>query len=91
MLQHLPQHISGVSVPWTYFGMMFSTFCWHNEDLWFPSINFLYEGETKVWYGVPGDHAETVKQVRKEAVCTQCSHAMHIALCVYSDIFQHNV
>jgi len=62
-LQHLPQHISGVSVPWTYFGMMFSTFCWHNEDLWFPSINFLYEGETKVWYGVPGDHAETVKQV----------------------------
>eukprot|EP00658_Telonema_sp_P-2_P085102 TRINITY_DN9627_c0_g1_i3.p1 TRINITY_DN9627_c0_g1~~TRINITY_DN9627_c0_g1_i3.p1 ORF type:complete len:586 (-),score=122.54 TRINITY_DN9627_c0_g1_i3:491-2248(-) len=65
-LQHLPQHISGVSQPWTYLGMLFSTFCWHNEDLWFPSINYLHQGDPKVWYGIPGEHAPIVPKVIEE-------------------------
>ena len=38
MLQHLQTSINGVNVPWLYVGMLFSSFCWHNEDN-YHSIN----------------------------------------------------
>lgn len=46
--------------------MCFSTFCWHNEDHWSYSINYLHWGEAKTWYGVPGDGAEKFEHAMKQ-------------------------
>ena len=49
--------IEGISIPWLYVGMLFSAFCWHNEDHYSYSINYVAEGAAKHWYGVPGPQA----------------------------------
>lgn len=65
VFKHINTNISGMIVPWMYVGMCFSTFCWHNEDHWSYSINFLHWGEPKSWYGVPGEHADTFERAMK--------------------------
>ncbi|XP_062545101.1 lysine-specific demethylase 5 [Armigeres subalbatus] len=67
ILGHINADISGMKVPWMYVGMCFATFCWHNEDHWSYSINYLHWGEPKTWYGVPGNRAEEFEVAMKSA------------------------
>uniref|UniRef100_A0A146KQ53 [histone H3]-trimethyl-L-lysine(4) demethylase n=1 Tax=Lygus hesperus TaxID=30085 RepID=A0A146KQ53_LYGHE len=67
VLSHITANISGMKVPWMYVGMCFATFCWHNEDHWSYSINYLHWGESKTWYGVPGSRANDFETTMKQA------------------------
>ncbi|KAI7904086.1 uncharacterized protein BX663DRAFT_506344 [Cokeromyces recurvatus] len=60
--------ISGMMIPWLYIGMCFSAFCWHNEDHYTYSINYMHWGETKTWYGIPGSDANKFEETMKKAV-----------------------
>lgn len=56
MLKYLPSNIKGITTPWLYCGSLFSTFCYHVEDLNLMSINYMHaadEGSGKLWYGAP--------------------------------------
>uniref|UniRef100_A0A673Y264 [histone H3]-trimethyl-L-lysine(4) demethylase n=1 Tax=Salmo trutta TaxID=8032 RepID=A0A673Y264_SALTR len=66
LLCHINADISGMKVPWLYVGMVFSAFCWHIEDHWSYSINYLHWGEPKTWYGVPSVAAERLEEVMKK-------------------------
>lgn len=63
--------ISGISVPWIYFGMLFSTFCWHTEDLYLYSLNYMHSGAPKIWYGIPHNQKEKMDEyIRKKYYAT---------------------
>ncbi|XP_012946958.1 lysine-specific demethylase 5A isoform X2 [Aplysia californica] len=66
VLCHINADISGMKVPWCYVGMCFSSFCWHIEDHWSYSINYLHWGEPKSWYGVPGPAATKFEDAMRE-------------------------
>jgi hypothetical protein len=66
VLQYIQSNISGMKVPWVYAGMCFSSFCWHTEDHWMCSINYLHCGQPKTWYGVPPSYAEALEQTIRE-------------------------
>ncbi|KAH7191878.1 PLU-1-like protein-domain-containing protein [Fusarium flagelliforme] len=68
LFKHIKSDISGMTVPWVYVGMIFSTFCWHNEDHYAYSANYQHLGATKTWYGIPGEDAEKFENAMKEAV-----------------------
>ena len=63
VFRHIKTDISGMIIPWLYVGMVFSAFCWHTEDHYTYSINYLHWGETKTWYGVPSFDADKFEQV----------------------------
>ncbi|KAF5403943.1 hypothetical protein PHET_02650 [Paragonimus heterotremus] len=67
-LRFLPRDISGMIVPWVYVGMVFSCFCWHTEDHWSYSINYLHTGSPKTWYGVPTDSADAFEAAMRAEV-----------------------
>ncbi|XP_069489794.1 lysine-specific demethylase 5B isoform X1 [Ambystoma mexicanum] len=66
VLVHITADICGMKLPWLYVGMCFSSFCWHIEDHWSYSINYLHWGEPKTWYGAPGYAAEQLEEVMKK-------------------------
>lgn len=68
LFRYIKSDISGMTVPWVYVGMIFSTFCWHAEDHWAYSANYQHFGATKTWYGIPGEDAEKFEAAMREAV-----------------------
>ncbi|KAF9960067.1 hypothetical protein BGZ72_008025 [Mortierella alpina] len=68
LFRHINSDISGMMVPWLYVGMCFSTFCWHNEDHYTYSINYMHWGETKTWYGVPASDAIKFEETMRQSV-----------------------
>lgn len=68
LFRHIKTDISGMTVPWLYVGMIFSTFCWHNEDHYAYSANYQHFGSTKTWYGIPGEDALKFENAMREAV-----------------------
>ena len=58
-------HISGITMPWFYFGMTFSTFCWHTEDLYLYSLNYMHDGASKIWYGISTKEKEKMDEYIK--------------------------
>ncbi|PHH87066.1 hypothetical protein CDD83_9351 [Cordyceps sp. RAO-2017] len=68
LFRHIKSDVSGMTVPWVYVGMIFSTFCWHNEDHYAYSANYQHFGATKTWYGIPGEDADKFEAAMKEAV-----------------------
>jgi [histone H3]-trimethyl-L-lysine4 demethylase len=68
LFRHIKSDVSGMTVPWLYVGMMFSTFCWHNEDHYCYSINYQHFGATKTWYGIPGSDSAKFEAAMRNAV-----------------------
>ena len=72
--------------------MCFSTFCWHVEDHWTPSINFLHWGEPKTWYGIPAKYAEKAETVMRESATelfqTQPDLLHHIVTTMNPNVLQ---
>ncbi|CAD6500383.1 BgTH12-07560 [Blumeria graminis f. sp. triticale] len=68
LFRHIKSDISGMTVPWLYVGMIFSTFCWHNEDHYAYSANYQHFGSTKTWYAIPGADATNFENAMREAV-----------------------
>eukprot|EP00871_Galdieria_phlegrea_P001897 jgi/Galph1/2708/GphlegSOOS_G1368.1 len=66
LLSCLNVKIPGISIPWLYVGMLFSSFCWHNEDSYMYSLNYMHEGEGKVWYGAPGGKSAALFEAAME-------------------------
>ncbi|KAJ1983657.1 hypothetical protein H4R33_004671 [Dimargaris cristalligena] len=68
LFSFIKSDISGMMNPWLYVGMCFSTFCWHNEDHYTYSINYMHWGDTKTWYGIPGAAADQFERAIQRAV-----------------------
>lgn len=68
LFRHIKGDISGMTVPWLYVGMCFSTFCWHNEDHYAYSANYQHFGATKTWYGIPAKDAYRFEAAMRDAV-----------------------
>ncbi|KAH9909715.1 PLU-1-domain-containing protein [Xylariomycetidae sp. FL2044] len=68
LFRYIKTDISGMTVPWVYVGMIFSTFCWHNEDHFAYSVNYQHFGATKTWYGIPAEDTDKFENAMREAV-----------------------
>ncbi|EPY53421.1 histone demethylase Jmj2 [Schizosaccharomyces cryophilus OY26] len=65
LLRFVENAVSGITSPWLYIGMCFSTFCWHVEDNYTYSANYQHSGETKLWYGIPGNYASKFEEAAR--------------------------
>lgn len=69
-------HISGLTMPWIYFGMIFSTFCWHVEDLFLYSLNYMHYGAPKIWYSLADNEKEKMNNfLRRKYEHIECKNS----------------
>jgi hypothetical protein len=54
--------------------MKYAPFCWHTEDLYLPSLNYLYEGEVKTWYFIHPEDAGKYETYFKTRFREQLKH-----------------
>ncbi|CAG8555148.1 11569_t:CDS:2, partial [Scutellospora calospora] len=66
LLHDITPAIPGMMLPWVYVGMIFSAFCWHVEDHYTYSINYMHWGETKTWYGISASLASKFEAAAKK-------------------------
>lgn len=66
LLRYVQHTLPGITDPMLYVGMLFTTFCWHTEDNYLASINYLHGGAPKVWYGVPSSHRAPFEALMRE-------------------------
>jgi len=71
-------HISGLTIPWIYFGMLYATFCWHVEDLYLYSVNYMQYGQPKIWYGIPHNEKEKMDNYIKREISNRKIHDENI-------------
>jgi len=67
-LRYVTHPIDGVNRPWLYMGMLFSSFCWHREDINLASVNYMHCGAGKQWYGVPGAKSKAFRTTMKKVM-----------------------
>lgn len=67
LLNYVNALILGMTVPWIYVGLLFSTFCWHVEDHYTLSANYCHRGAAKRWYGIPALHAGQLEAIMRQA------------------------
>jgi len=74
------KYISGITKSWLYVGMMYSSFCWHYEDLMMYSLNYMHEGEGKIWYAIPSYHREKFERLAKDKLASRFSEDPNLLL-----------
>ena len=65
LLKEIQCEIPGVTEPWVYLGSLFTSFCWHTEDHFLYSINYMHKGHGKTWYGIPSSSAESFEKAMR--------------------------
>eukprot|EP01080_Neovahlkampfia_damariscottae_P000207 gene207-4453_t len=66
LLKYLYQKIPGITSPMMYVGMLFSSFCWHTEDNYLFSTNYIHFGAPKTWYAIPASAAVKFETLMKQ-------------------------
>eukprot|EP00344_Euplotes_crassus_P012649 CAMPEP_0196998300 /NCGR_PEP_ID=MMETSP1380-20130617/3721_1 /TAXON_ID=5936 /ORGANISM="Euplotes crassus, Strain CT5" /LENGTH=548 /DNA_ID=CAMNT_0042414825 /DNA_START=26 /DNA_END=1672 /DNA_ORIENTATION=- len=74
------KYISGITKSWLYVGMMYASFCWHYEDLMMYSLNYMHEGEGKIWYSIPDYHREKFERLVKDKLASRFSEDPNILM-----------
>jgi hypothetical protein len=81
--------ISGINAPWLYTGMLFSSFCWHYEDVMMYSINYMHHGEGKMWYAIPSQDRHKFERITKDKLAILFDEDPNILLNITAMISPH--
>jgi hypothetical protein len=67
-LTTLSDNLQGIASPSSYWygGSLFTSFPYHFEDFWLPSVNFHYAGAEKYWIGTGAQNTRTLWRLIKD-------------------------